>query len=119
MRSRHKRLPRPRVSATSQNPPDSQITVVLIQDAGRNGGQHPMGQAYSPEMRERVAVASVESCRAVDATFKVTVASVVKWSQRFHATGSAVARPVGGNPPLHAEFPERLVAQTACRIAGR
>jgi Putative transposase of IS4/5 family (DUF4096) len=27
MRSRHKRLPRPRVSATSQNPPDSVLLV--------------------------------------------------------------------------------------------
>ena len=33
------------------------------------------------------------------ATFKVSVASVVKWSQRFRATGSAAARPVGGNRP--------------------
>src|SRR3954454_6372521 len=30
MRSRYKRLPRPRVSATSQNPPDSQISFALI-----------------------------------------------------------------------------------------
>jgi hypothetical protein len=30
MRSRYKRLPRPRVSATSQNPPDSQINWRLI-----------------------------------------------------------------------------------------
>src|SRR5260370_23101333 len=29
MRSRYKRLPRPRVSATSQNPPDSQISETL------------------------------------------------------------------------------------------
>jgi len=54
----------------------------------------------------------------VAATFKVSVASVVKWSQRFRATGSAAARPVGGNRPCRAEFGERLVAQTACRAAG-
>jgi transposase len=35
----------------------------------------------------------------VAATFKVSVASVVKWSQRFRATGSAAARPDGGNRP--------------------
>lgn len=42
-----------------------------------------MGRAYSLDLRERVvaAVASGESCRAVAATFKVGVASVVKWSQ--------------------------------------
>ena len=33
------------------------------------------------------------------ATFKVSVASVVKWSQRFRATGSAAARTMGGNRP--------------------
>jgi transposase len=35
----------------------------------------------------------------VAATFKVSVASVVKWSQRFRSTGSAAARPMGGNRP--------------------
>ena len=65
------------------------------------GGQHLMGRAYSLDLRERVvaAVAAGESCRSVAATFKVGVASVVKWSQRFRATGSAAARPMGGNRP--------------------
>jgi transposase len=60
-----------------------------------------MGRAYSFDLRERVvaAVAEGQSCRAVAATFKVSVASVVKWSQRFRATGSAAARSVGGNRP--------------------
>jgi transposase len=60
-----------------------------------------MGRAYSLDLRERVvaAVASGESCRTVAATFKVSVASVVKWSQRFRATGTAAARPMGGNRP--------------------
>ena len=60
-----------------------------------------MGRAYSLDLRERVvaAVLAGESCRAVAATFKVSVASVVKWSQRFRATGSAAARPMGGNRP--------------------
>jgi transposase len=60
-----------------------------------------MGRAYSLDLRERVvaAVAGGQSCRAVAATFEVSVASVVKWSQRFRATGSAAARPVGGNRP--------------------
>ena len=31
------------------------------------------------------------SCRAMAATFGVSVASVVKWSQRFRASGSAAA----------------------------
>ncbi len=60
-----------------------------------------MGRAYSLDLRERViaAVAAGESCRAVAATFKVSVASVVKWSQRFRATGSAAAYKVGGRRP--------------------
>ena len=47
-----------------------------------------MSRAYSLDLRERVVAAVVagESCRAVAATFKVSVASVVKWSQRFRAT---------------------------------
>jgi transposase len=45
------------------------------------------------------AVAAGESCREVAATFQVSVASVVKWSKRFRATGSAAARPMGGNRP--------------------
>lgn len=59
-----------------------------------------MGRAYSLDLRERVvaAVPAGESCRSVAATFKVSVASVVKWSQ-LRATGSAAARPMGGNRP--------------------
>ena len=60
-----------------------------------------MARAYSLDLRERVvaSVAAGESCRAVAAMFKVSVASVVKWSQRYRATGSAAARPIGGNRP--------------------
>jgi transposase len=57
-----------------------------------------MGRPYSLDLRERVveAVAAGSSCREVAKTFKVSVASVVKWSQRFRATGSAAAMPMGG-----------------------
>jgi transposase len=60
-----------------------------------------MARAYSLDLRERVVAAVVagESCRAVAATFKVSVASVVKWAQRFRATGSAAAHKVGGRRP--------------------
>src|SRR5947207_3400924 len=60
-----------------------------------------MARAYSLDLRERVvgAVAAGQSCRAVAVTFKVSVASVVKWSQRFRATGSAAAHKVGGRRP--------------------
>jgi transposase len=60
-----------------------------------------MTNPYSLDLRERV-VARVEagdSCRAVAARFGVSVASVVKWSQRKRQTGSAVAKPMGGRRP--------------------
>jgi transposase len=57
-----------------------------------------MARAYSLDLRERVvaAVAAGQTCRQVASLFKVSVSSVVKWSQRFRATGSAAARPMGG-----------------------
>jgi transposase len=56
-----------------------------------------MAKAYSLDLRER-AVARVmagESCRQVAKLFKISVASVVKWSQRFRTTGSPAAKPMG------------------------
>jgi len=57
-----------------------------------------MARPYSLDLRERVvaAVAAGSSCREVARQFKVSVASVVKWSQRFRSTGNAAARPMGG-----------------------
>jgi transposase len=72
-----------------------------------------MARPYSLDLRERVvkAVASGRSCRAVAETFGVSVASVVKWSQRFRSTGSAAARPMGGRRPV------RLAGQRAFILA--
>lgn len=60
-----------------------------------------MPRAYSLDLRERVVAAVVagESCRKVAETYKVSVTSVVKWSQRFRATGSASAKRMGGMQP--------------------
>jgi len=60
-----------------------------------------MARAYSLDLRERVvaAVAAGAACRHVAETYRVSVASVVKWSQRFRATGSAAAKRMGGNRP--------------------
>lgn len=64
-----------------------------------------MVRPYSLDLRERVvaAVCSGKSCRAVAETFGVSVASVVKWSQRFHETGSVAAKPMGGKRPFALE----------------
>jgi transposase len=40
-----------------------------------------------------------DSCRAVAKLFGVSVASVVKWSQRFRSSGSAAAKPMGSRRP--------------------
>jgi transposase len=61
-----------------------------------------MVRPYSLDLRERVvgAVHSGQPCRAVAATFGVSVASVVKWSQRFRRSGTAAAKPMGGKRPV-------------------
>jgi len=61
-----------------------------------------MARPYSTDLRDRV-VASVSggrTCRATAALFGVSVASVVKWSQRYRATGSTAASKMGGWRPL-------------------
>src|SRR5262245_494781 len=67
-----------------------------------------MARAYSLDLRERVvaSVANGNSCRSVAALFEVSVASVVKWSQRARASGSAAAKPMGGKRP-YVLAPER------------
>src|SRR5438445_11315883 len=60
-----------------------------------------MARPYSTDLRDRV-VASVtggRTCRAAARLFGVSVASVVKWSQRFRATGSAAAYWMDGHRP--------------------
>ena len=57
-----------------------------------------MARPYSQDLRERVvsSVASGRTCRVTAALFGVSVASVVKWSQRWRASGSAAAKQMGG-----------------------
>jgi transposase len=76
-----------------------------------------MARPYSNDLRERVAAATAtgRSCREVSRLFDVSVASVVKWSQRQRATGSAAARSMGGHrkrllEPHRALVIERLKA---------
>ena len=60
-----------------------------------------MPRPYSQDLRDR-AVASVAGGRSRRATakiFSVSVATVVRWSQRFRATGSAAALAMGGHRP--------------------
>ena len=58
-----------------------------------------MTAPLSNDLRERVvaAVLAGESCRSVAMRFGVSVSSVVKWSQRYRATGSVAPDKVGGH----------------------
>ena len=60
-----------------------------------------MARAYSLDLRERVvgAVAGGRTCRSVARTFMVSVAGVVKWSQRHRAVGSPASLKMGGRRP--------------------
>ncbi len=55
--------------------------------------------SYSIDLRERVvlAVEFDETCRAVAERFGVVVSSVVKWPQRYRATGSVAPGQMGGH----------------------
>jgi len=56
-----------------------------------------MVRPYSLDLRERVVrrVEAGHSVREVAGTFGVSVASVVKWSQRQRQTGSCASKPMG------------------------
>jgi transposase len=77
-----------------------------------------MTRPLSNDLRERVvaAVARGESCRAVSSRFGVAVSSVVKWSQRYRATGSVAPGKMGGHrkPVLtpHRSFILERISQT-------
>jgi transposase len=74
-----------------------------------------MARPLSEDIRERVvaAVAAGASTRAVAARFGVAVSSVVKWTQRYRATGSVAPGKMGGHrkrvlEPHRAFIMERL-----------
>ena len=60
-----------------------------------------MPRPYSQDLRDRVvtSVAGGRSRRATATIFSVSVATVVRWSQRFRTTGSAAALAMGGHRP--------------------
>jgi transposase len=75
-----------------------------------------MTRPLSNDLRERVvaAVGAGDSCRSVAARFGVGVSSVVKWSQRYRATGSVAPGKIGGHrkrvlEPYRAFIAQRLL----------
>jgi transposase len=84
-----------------------------------------MARAYSLDLRERVvaAVNDGASCRSVAETYDLSLASVVKWSQRFRTTGSAAPGQIGGHRPFlladHRDFIlARLAAEPHVTLRG-
>src|SRR5215217_8832196 len=82
------------------------------------GGWRPAGmpRPYSQDLRDRVvvSVAGGRSRRATAKIFSVSVATVVRWSQRFRTTGSARALAMGGRRPRRlASRREWLLARIA------
>jgi transposase len=77
-----------------------------------------MARPLSEDLRKRViaAVLGGASCRAVASRFGVAVSSVVKWSQRYRATGSVAPGKMSGHlkPRLapHREFILKRLSQT-------
>jgi len=77
-----------------------------------------MTRPLSNDLRERVVAAALggESCRTVASRFGVAASSVVKWSQRYRATGSVAPGKMGGHrkPVLdrHRAFILERLAQT-------
>ena len=82
----------------------------MIQNAGWIGGQHLMTRPLSNDLRERVVACVVagESCRSVAARFGVAISSVVKWYQRYRATGSVAPGKMGGHRKRCAGAASRL-----------
>src|SRR5712671_168858 len=65
-----------------------------------------MTKPYSLDLRERVTerVAAGDSVRAVATIFTVSVASVVRWSQRLRRTGHRRGWEDGGPSGLHSHW---------------
>lgn len=78
-----------------------------------------MTRPLSNDLRERVvaAVRNGESCRAAASRYGVAVSSVVKWSQRYRATGSVAPGKMGGHRKRvlepHRAFIAERIGQTS------
>jgi transposase len=92
-----------------------------------------MARHFSSDLRDRVvgSVAGGRSCRATAVLFGVSVASVVKWCQRWRASGSVAPSRMGGWRPLLlkserewllariAEKPDLTLRAVMAELAGR
>jgi hypothetical protein len=74
-----------------------------------------MTKPYSLDLRDRAValVVAGETVRFVAATLRGGVSSVVKWSQRFRATGTAAPRKMGGHLAARSDWRTPGVASAA------
>jgi len=79
-----------------------------------------MTRAYSLDLRERVgaAVGAGQLCRSVAKIFMVSVASVVRWSQRQRRNGSPAPYPGWQKTGLRGGGRTRVAAQADRRKTG-
>jgi transposase len=86
----------------------------LCIDSPCRGGR-ALPKAYSCDLRERVieAVAAGASRREAAERFEVSVASAVKWLQRWRDDNSAAAKPRGGSVSPLDEFATEILAVIA------
>jgi transposase len=72
-------------------------------------------RSYSCDMRERVieAVEAGASRREAAEIFGISVASAVKWVQRWRKEGSARAKPRGGSSSPLEKFADKILAVSA------
>jgi len=89
------------------------IETLCIDSPCRRGLAVP--KAYSCDLRERVieAVAAGASRREAAECFEVSVASAVKWVQRWRDDNSAAAKPRGGSVSPLEEFATEILAVIA------
>src|SRR6266436_6294824 len=80
-------------------------------------GGRAVPKAYSGDLRERVieAVEAGASRREAAERFEVSVASAVKWLQRWRQTRSATPKPRGGSISALEEFAAEILALIAER----
>src|ERR1700746_597094 len=106
------------------------METLCIDSPFRRGRAVP--KAYSCDLRERVieAVAAGASRREAAERFEVSVASAVKWLQRWRDNNSAAPKPRGGSvSPLEefatailaviAEHPDLTLAETLAELRKR
>src|SRR3954452_3319974 len=115
MRSRHKRLPRPRVSATSQNPPDSngrrntrslEVAMNVVRRRSARSGRAPLPSPGRPSVAGRDE--QNKFWRAIAAGLSSEDAALEAGLSQ--PVGSRLFRKAGGMPPAMFRFSAKVLS---------